>query len=170
MLASSAHLHQGVDLVRPSTSHQFHGLIFSDACPEVPIDMQLIVFLLSRINEPRRWTYLVAAVPPALAALAGWEAGAATEYLVVAALFVAQFAYPTCGGWWVSFLLYAAVAGYYLYLLGVDVLAWVSGGARSILLDFSDTIAYLVWVILLVGLVSLLLQMKNSRSFRIERS
>jgi hypothetical protein len=125
---------------------------------------QHVQSFVARVNEPRRWTYLVAAAPAALVALAGWEMGAAPMYMTVAVICAAQFAYPTRLGWWISFLQFAGATAHYLYLLAVDVVAWSQGGSRSMLLDLSDTVAYLIWVGLLVVTVVLLLMMKASRS------
>lgn len=127
---------------------------------------QFASHFLTRVDEPRRWTYLVAALPAVLAALAGWEMGAAPMYMALAVICAAQFAYPSRLGWWLSFLLFAGAAAHYIYLLAIDVVAWSQGGSRSILVDSSDTVVYLIWVGLLVVTVFLLLRMKASRSLR----
>jgi hypothetical protein len=126
---------------------------------------QLVRKLVDRLNEPRRWTYLVAALPFILAALAGWEMGAAPPYFVVAAFCAAMFFYPTRLGWLLLVLFYLAATAYYAYQLFADTVSLMSGKPPDILLDKSDVIAYLIWIALLAGTLALLLNMKNSRSF-----
>jgi hypothetical protein len=120
--------------------------------------------LIERVSEPRRWTYWVAAVPFVLTAMYGWEAGAGPMYFGLAAVCAAQFFYPTRLGWWVVFSVFAIASAYYLYALAADLAPPASGAARSILVDRSDIIAYLIWVALLIGVVWLLWRMRASRT------
>lgn len=120
--------------------------------------------LIERVSEPRRWTYWVAAVTFVLTAMYGWEAGAGPMYCGLAAVCAAQFFYPTRLGWWVVFSVFAIASAYYLYALAADLALPASGAARSILVDRSDIIAYLIWVALLIGVVWLLWRMRASRT------
>jgi hypothetical protein len=128
-----------------------------------------IAQLIERVSEPRRWTYWVAALPFALTAMYGWEVGAGPMYLGVAAVCATQFFYPTRLAWWAIFLVFAVASVYYLYALIVDLAQPASGAGRSILVDRSDIIAYLIWVALLMGIVWLLWRMRASRSMESAR-
>jgi hypothetical protein len=120
--------------------------------------------LIERVREPRRWTYWVAAVPFALTAMYGWEAGAGPMYFGLAAVCAVQFFYPTRLAWGVVFAAYSFASVYYLYLLVVDLVPSGFGSSRSILIDSSDTIAYLIWIAFLLGTVWLLWRMRSSRT------
>ena len=123
-----------------------------------------IAQLIERVSEPRRWTYWIAAVPFALTAMYGWEAGAGPMYFVLAAVCAAQFFYPTRLAWWAMFSVFAIASAYYLYALVADLAPPPPGAARSILVDRSDIIAYSIWLALLVGIVLLLWRMRASRT------
>lgn len=123
-----------------------------------------IAQLIERVREPRRWTYWVAAVPFALTAMYGWEAGAGPMYFGLAAVCAVQFFYPTRLAWWAVFAAFSVASAYYLYLLVADLVPPETGASRSILIDRSDTIAYLIWVALLLGTVWLLWRMRASRT------
>ena len=125
-----------------------------------------ILALVSRIPEPRRWGYFIAAVPLILAAIYGWEAGAALPYLVAAAVCAAQFFFPTTIGWWIFFLGYLGASAVYTYLLFADLIRLVRGSSARVLVDASDAVAFAVWVALLVLVTWMLWTMRGARSSR----
>lgn len=123
-----------------------------------------IAQLIERVREPRRWTYWVAAVPFTLTAMYGWEAGAGPMYFGLSAFCAVQFFYPTRLAWGVVFAAFSVASAYYLYLFVADLVPPATGSSRSILIDRSDTIAYLIWIGLLLGTVWLLWRMRASRT------
>lgn len=125
-----------------------------------------VLALVSRIPEPRRWGYFIAAIPLMVAAIYGWEAGAALPYLLAAAVCAAQFFFPTKVGWWVVFLGYLGATVAYTYVLGADLFRLARGSAAHILTDTSDAIAFAVWVTLLALVTWMLWSMRRARYSR----
>jgi hypothetical protein len=109
-----------------------------------------------RIQEQRRWVYLVAAIPALLTAVYGMEAGAFLPYAAVAAAFALCYIYPTVVGWWIAFGAYCAATAVSLQALVRDVHRLTAGGKPGILTDSTNSWVAMTWIgclLLVTGLL-----------------
>jgi hypothetical protein len=123
-----------------------------------------MINLLARVDEPRRWSYLVASAPFFLVSVSGWHAGAGIPYAIAGVICAAQFAIPTVLGWWIVFTCYVAASVFYLYSLGADLYRLARGSPGQVLSDVSDSIAFSLWIGLLLFVTWLLWRMRAARA------
>lgn len=119
--------------------------------------------MFHRITEPRRWTYVVAALPILWAAIYATEAGGALPYLLAAVFCALQFVFPTLLGWYFTLTLYALATLYYSFILLADMYRVLVGSKPRILLDVSDSLVFGGWVASLIVVTTMLWFMRSAR-------
>jgi hypothetical protein len=100
----------------------------------------------------------------------GWEAGAFWPYAVAGAVCAAQFFYCTGLGWCLTFLFYVVASVTYSSLLFADASRLARGERAAVLVDFGDSLVFLVWLGLLIGIAWALWRMSTSRRRVLRRS
>lgn len=106
-----------------------------------------------------RAVYAIAALPALVFTLMGWEHGAYMTFGLLTVICLALAVWPARLGAVVLFWPFAAGACLYAWLLAKDFVALARGGQTAVLLDFDDSVVFLVVEAILIAVATLFLVM-----------
>lgn len=112
----------------------------------------ILRYLFRKSPMNRRWIFLIAIIPFSLLALMGAEYGAFFLYFWPALLCLIQFIYPTIFLWGIFLIVFLSGSVAYFILILKDIYKLIVGSSPSILIDFDDSIVFILFFIILVAI------------------
>ena len=107
-------------------------------------------FLFDRRQQKGRWLFVLASLPFLIFALIGREYGAFPLYIIPAVICIVQLFYSTMFSWIIIFSLYFIGSSVYVFLLIGDIVKIIKKVRPEALLDFDDSVVFILLVIILV--------------------